>query len=106
MTRLNAVSMWKLTCRKISMRHVFTKKGLEDYTYWGKVNKKNRDKIKDLIENIKATPFTGIGMPEPLGGNWRGYWSRRINHEHRLVYKIEGKGENQKIVIVQARYHY
>ena len=64
-------------------------------------------KIKELLKDIKRTPFLGIGKPEPLRYDLKGYWSRRITGEHRLVYKIEGKrGVDQKCYIIQCRFHY
>lgn len=51
-------------------------------------------------------PFKGTGKPEPLGGNLAGWWSRRINQEHRLVYRVSGKGEAQALEVAQCRYHY
>ena len=64
-------------------------------------------KIKELLKDIKKTPFQVIGNPEPLKYDLKGYWSRRISGEHRLVYKVEGKkGTNQKCFILQCRFHY
>jgi toxin YoeB len=74
----------------------------EDYLWWERNNKKIREKINTLIEDIERHAFTGLGKPEPLKKNWAGYWSRRISKEHRLVYKFE-KG---KLHIAQCRYHY
>lgn len=74
----------------------------DDYLYWQQTNKKILKRINTLIKDIKRQPFEGIGDPEPLKHNWSGYWSRRINREHRLVYKVS----NQAIIIVQCRYHY
>ena len=73
-----------------------------DYLYWQQTDKKILKRINSLIENIKRPPFEGIGNPEPLKHNWSGYWSRRINREHRLVYKVL----DESITIVQCRYHY
>ncbi len=73
-----------------------------DYLYWQQADKKTLKRINSLIESIKRQPFEGIGNPEPLKHNWSGYWSRRINREHRLVYKIL----DESITIVQCRYHY
>ena len=77
-------------------------KAWDDYSYWQKVDKKTLKRINNLIKDIKRQPFEGLGDPEPLKHNWSGYWSRRIDREHRLVYKV---AENQ-IFIVQCRYHY
>ena len=74
----------------------------DDYLYWQQADKKTLKRINLLIENIKRQPFDGIGNPEPLKHNWSGYWSRRINREHRLVYKVT----DESIIIVQCRYHY
>ncbi|HEX9776951.1 MAG TPA: Txe/YoeB family addiction module toxin [Geopsychrobacteraceae bacterium] len=74
----------------------------EDYLYWQKTEQKTLKRINTLIKEIKRQPFDGIGDPEPLKHNWSGYWSRRIDREHRLVYKVV----DETIVIVQCRYHY
>lgn len=74
----------------------------DDYLYWQATDKKTLKRINSLIEDIKRHPFTGIGDPEPLKHNWSGYWSRRIDREHRLVYKAD----TTTITIVQCRYHY
>lgn len=74
----------------------------EDYLYWQKTDQKTLKRINTLIKEIQRQPFTGIGDPEPLKHHWSGFWSRRIDREHRLVYKVE----SEQIVIVQCRYHY
>jgi toxin YoeB len=74
----------------------------EDYLYWQQTDKKITKRINKLIEDIKRHPFEGLGNPEPLKYNWSGFWSRRIDQEHRLVYAVE----NQEILIAQCRYHY
>ncbi len=74
----------------------------EDYLYWQHTDKKLLKRINQLIKDIKRQPFEGIGNPEPLKHTWSGYWSRRINHEHRLVYRVTDK----HVVIAQCRYHY
>lgn len=64
-------------------------------------------KINDLIRSIQLDPFKGLGKPEQLKHGLKGYWSRRIDQEHRLVYKVVGKkGVDQKCVILQCRFHY
>jgi len=70
--------------------------------YWQKVNPDMVKKINELIENIKLTPFTGLGKPEPLKYKKNGYWSRRISDFHRLVYKLDG----YDLYIIQCRFHY
>jgi toxin YoeB len=64
-------------------------------------------KINELIADIRRTPFAGLGKPEPLRGPISGWWSRRINQEHRLVYRLVGvRGRDQRLEIVQCRFHY
>ena len=62
--------------------------------------------INDLINNTRQTPFTGLGKPEPLKFDLKGWWSRRITGEHRLVYRVSGKGDDQPLEIAACRYHY
>jgi toxin YoeB len=76
--------------------------GWEDYLYWQQTDKTIARKINQLIKEIIRTPFEGTGKPEPLKENLKGYWSRRINQEHRLVYAVE----QNAIIILQCRYHY
>lgn len=88
------------------MLTAFTDHGWEDYVYWQENDHDTLEKINDLIKEIKRDSFKGKGKPEPLRGNLKGYWSRRITGEHRLVYRVEGKGNDQTLRIVQARFHY
>jgi len=89
------------------MNFEFTKDAWEDFEYWIETDSNIVTKIKELLKDIKKTPFQGIGKPEPLKYDLKGFWSRRISGEHRLVYKVEGKkGTNQKCYIVQCRFHY
>ncbi|MCZ2223300.1 MAG: Txe/YoeB family addiction module toxin [Chitinophagales bacterium] len=81
---------------------VWIEEGWEDYLYWQQVDKKTLRKINELIKAIQRTPFEGIGKPEALKENLSGWWSRRINLEDRLVYKVE----QNRIVILQCRKHY
>jgi len=81
---------------------VWTPEGWEDYLYWQMNDKSKTKKINDLIKDIKRNPFIGKGKPEPLQFDLSGYWSRRIDLEHRLVYAIDG-GE---LRIIACRYHY
>jgi toxin YoeB len=80
----------------------FHKKAWEDYLYWQKTDKKILKKINELIKDIIRNPYDGIGKPEPLKSELSGFFSRRINSEHRLVYTII----DEDIIIVQCRYHY
>jgi len=75
----------------------------QDYLYWQKQDKATLNRINLVIKDIKRYPFEGIGNPEPLKHNWTGYWSRRINREHRIVYKITS---DKQLVIAQCRNHY
>ena len=85
----------------------FTTNGWQDLEYWIDTDQDTVIRIKDLIKSIKQDPFKGIGKPEPLRYDLKGYWSRRITSEHRLVYKVTGmKGVDQKCIIIQCRFHY
>ncbi|HVX00226.1 MAG TPA: Txe/YoeB family addiction module toxin [Candidatus Babeliaceae bacterium] len=84
------------------MRLVFLDDAWEDYLYWQQIDKSTLKKINGLIKEICRTPFEGTGKPEALKENLSGFWSRRINLEHRLVYRVE----NDSIIILQCRYHY
>ena len=84
------------------MRIIFVSTAWEDYLYWQTHDKSILKKINSFIKEIERTPFEGSGKTEPLKYNLATWWSRRINLEHRLVYKLD-KGD---IVILQCRYHY
>lgn len=85
----------------------FTSNGWEDLEYWIDNDPDTVTKIKDLIKSIRQDPFKGLGKPEPLRYDLKGYWSRRITSEHRIVYKVSGtKRVDQKCVILQCRFHY
>lgn len=80
----------------------WTEDAWDDYGYWQKTSKEKIKQINKLIRAIKRDPFDGIGRPEPLKHDLAGYWSRRIDQEHRLVYEVQ----DDAIIIVQCRYHY
>ena len=84
------------------MKLIFAENAWEDYLYWQKTDKKILKRINTLIKDITREPFEGIGKPEPLKHALSGYWSRRINDEHRIVYKILG----DSLLIAQLRFHY
>jgi len=84
------------------MKLIFSENAWEDYLFWQKNDKKKLRRINNLIKDILRNKFEGLGKPEPLKHNLAGYWSRRINNEHRIVYRIE----NDAILIAQLRYHY
>ena len=81
---------------------VLSKSAGKDFVKIKEIDKSLLTKILTLIEDIQQHPFTGLGKPEPLVGNYSGYWSRRITKEHRLVYKVD----NDFITIIQCKYHY
>jgi|TARA_R100001509_G_scaffold8272_1_gene4687 toxin YoeB len=84
------------------VRLIFAEKAWEDYLYWQRTDKKLVKRINALIKDITREPFEGIGKPEPLKHALSGYWSRRINDEHRIVYKVQ----DNSLLIAQLRYHY
>ena len=84
------------------MRLTFQAHGWEDYLHWQETDRKMLRKLNGLIRECLRTPFTGTGKPEPLKGEFAGWWSRRIDQEHRLVYRIT----DDALLIAQCRYHY
>ena len=89
------------------MNFEFTVNGWEDFEYWIDNEPDIFEKIRALLKDISRNPFQGLGKPEPLKFDLKGYWSRRISGEHRLVYKIEGsKDKDQRCIILQCRFHY
>jgi toxin YoeB len=84
------------------MKYIFVDESWEDYLYWQQSDKKNLSKINALLKDISRNPFSGIGKPEPLKYKYKGYWSRRINGEHRLIYKVK----DDEILIAKCRFHY
>ncbi|MEM7113026.1 MAG: Txe/YoeB family addiction module toxin [Chloroflexota bacterium] len=83
-------------------RIVFEASAFDDFTAWASQNRKIYAKIVRLIKDIRRHPFSGLGKPEPLRHELKGYWSRRIDREHRLVYKVA----EDSIVIIGCKYHY
>lgn len=86
----------------MSRKITFERSAFEDFNDWATQDKKLYKKIVQLIKDIDRSPFVGIGKPEPLKHELSGYWSRRINDEHRLVYKVI----DDAILIIACRYHY
>lgn len=84
------------------MRILWAPGARQDYLYWSRTDIRVRDKINALIDDIQRHPFKGLGKPEPLKRNLRGFWSRRITREHRLVYRVEAG----VLQIAQCRFHY
>ena len=84
------------------MKLIFSEYAWEDYLYWQRTDRKILQRINTLIKETQRTPFEGIGKPEPLKHDLSGYWSRRINDEHRFVYRVEA----DSLFLAQLRYHY
>ncbi len=84
------------------MKLIFAELAWQDYLYWQAQDKQTLLRINKLIQEIQREPFVGIGKPEPLKHALSGFWSRRINDEHRIVYKVD----DGHLLIVQLRYHY
>ena len=88
------------------MNLLWTAAAWDDYLYWQHSDPSVLARINDLIADARRNPFKGLGKPEPLKENLKGWWSRRITGEHRLVYRVVGSAKTQQIEIVQCRYHY
>lgn len=84
------------------MKILFLPDAFEQYVHWKDRDRAMLTKLNRLIRECQRHPFEGIGKPEPLRGDYSGFWSRRIDREHRLVYRVEG----DTLVILQCRYHY
>jgi toxin YoeB len=84
------------------LKLIFSENAWDDYQYWVQADEKILKRVNALIQDIQRSPFSGIGKPEPLKHGLSGYWSRRINDEHRIIYKIV----DDSIFIGQIRYHY
>jgi len=84
------------------MKLIFSENAWDDYLYWQRTDKKVLKRINQLISDIQRSPFEGIGKPEPLKHALSGYWSRRIDSEHRIVYRTD----DDAVLIAQLRYHY
>ena len=84
------------------MKYIFVDESWDDYLYWQKIDKKILKRINLLIKDISRKPYEGIGKPEPLKHNYRGFWSRRINEEHRLIYQAR----EHEVRIIKCRFHY
>jgi toxin YoeB len=81
---------------------LFSERAWDDYVHWQETDPSKLARINELIRDVRRQPFKGIGKPEPLRFGFAGYWSRRIDQQHRLIYKIEG----DTMLIAQCRYHY
>lgn len=88
------------------MKLVWDGRAWEDYEHWIEADLKLAKAVNVLLRDIMRDPFRGLGRPEPLKHNLSGWWSRRISGEHRLVYRVVGKGSDRVIEIAACRYHY
>lgn len=84
------------------MKLIFSENAWDDYLYWQRTDKKVLKRINQLISDIQRSAFEGVGKPEPLKHALSGYWSRRIDSEHRIVYRTD----DDAVFIAQLRYHY
>ena len=88
------------------MKLVWAPQAWEDYLHWQAHDWAVVEKINELIRDARRSPFKGLGKPEPLKGDLKGWWSRRITGEHRFVYRVAGSGGERTLQILQCRYHY
>ena len=88
------------------MRIVFHRRAWEDYLHWQGSDQNVLERVNALMRECQRQPFSGIGKPEPLRGDLKGWWSRRITMEDRLIYRVTGKTGDQQLEIVQCRFHY
>lgn len=84
------------------MRLTWLANGWKDYLYWQEHDRKVLQRANEVIRDALRNPFTGVGKPEPLINNLKGWWSRRITQEHRLIYRVEG----DSLLIMQCRFRY
>ena len=87
------------------MKIAFSRIAWEDYVFW-QDDPAMLARVNSIIQDAMRSPFSGIGKPEPLRDDLQGWWSRRITGEHRLVYRVSGKGEQQQLDILTCRFHY
>jgi toxin YoeB len=85
---------------------VFADRAWEDYLHWQAADPNVLERLNALIRECARTPFQGMGKPEPLRGDYKGWWSRRLTLEDRLVYRVSGSGETRQLEIAQCRFHY
>jgi toxin YoeB len=88
------------------MKACWLDEGWRGFVHWIGHDAATALKIVTLIEDARRHPFTGLGKPEPLRGDLKGWWSRRVTDEHRLMYRVTGAGAAQAIEIAQCRFHY
>ena len=88
------------------MKLVWADRAWDDYLFWRASDQNTFERLNTLINECRRTPFTGTGKPEPLKGDLKGWWSRRITVSDRLIYRVTGKAPDQALEIVQCRFHY
>jgi toxin YoeB len=88
------------------MKLVWTAAAWEEYLYWQENDQRFVRRVNELIRDIRRDPFRGVGKPEPRKFAQTGWWSRRVTGEHRLVYRVVGRGDAQQLEIASCRYHY
>ncbi|WP_020177693.1 Txe/YoeB family addiction module toxin [Methylopila sp. M107] len=88
------------------MKVVWFSSAWTDYLFWQNEDREIAAKINTLLEDVRRSPFRGLGKPEPLRERLSGWWSRRITQEHRLVYRVAGSGDDQRVEILACRFHY
>ncbi len=88
------------------MKVIFSKSAWEQYLHWHETDARKLKKRNALVKDCLRSPFEGVGQPEPLKHEWAGWWSRRIDKEHRLVYRVVTRDGEQMLEIAQCRYHY
>jgi toxin YoeB len=88
------------------LKRCFDPAAWEDYLYWFETDRKVLARISELIKDCARSPFRGIGKPEPLKNELSGWWSRRIDDEHRMIYRVTGSGDERILHIAQLRFHY
>lgn len=88
------------------MKLVLSQSAWEDYLHWQASDSKLLERLNQLLRECQRHPFKGTGKPEPLKGNLKGWWSRRIDRENRMVYRVTVAGDTQALEIAQCRYHY
>jgi toxin YoeB len=88
------------------LRLVFSTRAWEDYLHWQSTSPQVLSRLSDLIKECQRTPFTGTGKPEPLRGDLKGWWSRRLTIEDRLVYRVSGTAHARQLEIAQCWFHY
>ncbi len=88
------------------MKLVFSEQAWADYLHWQGHDATTLERLNALIKECQRMPFKGTGKPEPLKGDLKGWWSRRVTLEDRLVYRVAGSGDDQRLEVAQCRYHY